>query len=56
MDAPTRVLKTINHEEPDRVPAFERSETAIDPASLNTGGMDYYTIRVVIGPIWVSSP
>ncbi|MHA1652321.1 MAG: uroporphyrinogen decarboxylase family protein [Candidatus Helarchaeota archaeon] len=23
MDAPTRVLKTLNHEEPDRVPAFE---------------------------------
>jgi hypothetical protein len=23
MDAPTRVLKAINHEEPDRVPAFE---------------------------------
>jgi uroporphyrinogen decarboxylase len=27
MDAPTRVLKTINHEEPDRVPAFEAAFT-----------------------------
>ncbi|MHA2384495.1 MAG: DUF3604 domain-containing protein, partial [Candidatus Thorarchaeota archaeon] len=40
----------------------ERSETSIDPSSLNTGGMDYYTIRIVgangrtsyIGPIWVN--
>ena len=27
MDAPTRVLKAINHEEPDRVPAFESAFT-----------------------------
>ena len=27
LDAPTRVLKTINHEEPDRVPAFESAFT-----------------------------
>jgi uroporphyrinogen decarboxylase len=27
MDAPTRVLKTINHEEPDRIPAFESAFT-----------------------------
>ncbi|MGD2072989.1 MAG: hypothetical protein PVG65_05830, partial [Candidatus Thorarchaeota archaeon] len=27
MDAPTRVLKTIAHEEPDRVPAFESAFT-----------------------------
>jgi uroporphyrinogen decarboxylase len=27
MDAPTRVLTTINHEEPDRVPAFESAFT-----------------------------
>jgi hypothetical protein len=40
------------------------SSTPIDPATLNTGGMDYYTIRIVcangrtsyIGPIWVASP
>ena len=40
------------------------SANPVDPSSLNTGGMDYYTIRVVgangrtsyIGPIWVSSP
>jgi len=42
----------------------ERSTNPIDPASLNTDGMDYYAIRVVgangrtsyIGPIWVNSP
>jgi hypothetical protein len=42
----------------------ERSENPINPSSLNTGGMDYYSIRIVgangrtsyIGPIWVSSP
>jgi len=27
MDAPTRVLKALNHEEPDRVPAFESAFT-----------------------------
>ena len=27
MDAPTRVLTTLNHEEPDRVPAFESAFT-----------------------------
>ncbi|MHA2201740.1 MAG: hypothetical protein ACXABN_17855 [Candidatus Thorarchaeota archaeon] len=27
MDAPTRVLKAMNHEEPDRVPAFESAFT-----------------------------
>ncbi|NVM31999.1 MAG: hypothetical protein HWN65_24375, partial [Candidatus Helarchaeota archaeon] len=27
MDAPTRVLKALNHEEPDRVPAFESTFT-----------------------------
>ena len=25
MDAPTRVMKAFNHEEPDRVPAFENA-------------------------------
>lgn len=42
----------------------EHSDNPIDPASLNTGGLDYYCIRVVgangrtsyIGPIWVQSP
>jgi uroporphyrinogen decarboxylase len=27
MDAPTRILKTVNHEEPDRVPGFEAAFT-----------------------------
>ena len=27
MNAPERVLKAINHEEPDRVPAFESAFT-----------------------------
>jgi hypothetical protein len=42
----------------------DQSENPIDPTTLNTGGMDFYTIRVVgangrtsyIGPIWVQSP
>ncbi|MGY5874237.1 MAG: DUF3604 domain-containing protein [Candidatus Thorarchaeota archaeon] len=42
----------------------ERSENPIVPSTLNTGGSDYYTIRIVgangrtsyIGPIWVNSP
>ncbi len=42
----------------------DQSENPTDPATLNTGGMDFYTIRVVgangrtsyIGPIWVQSP
>jgi len=42
----------------------DHSENPIDPATLNTQGMDYYAIRIVgangrtsyIGPIWVSSP
>ena len=42
----------------------DHSENPIDPATLNTQGMDYYAIRIVgangrtsyIGPIWVFSP
>jgi hypothetical protein len=42
----------------------DQSENPIDPTTLNTGGMDFYTIRIVgangrtsyIGPIWVQSP
>jgi len=37
MDAPTRVLKAINHEEPDRVPAFESAFT-------NNSIMNHYGI------------
>jgi hypothetical protein len=40
-----------------------QSDTPVDPSTLNTGGMDFYAIRVVgangrtsyIGPIWVHS-
>ena len=42
----------------------DQSINPVDPDTLNTGGMDYYAIRIVgsngrtsyIGPIWVSSP
>jgi hypothetical protein len=42
----------------------DRSENPVDPDTLNTGGMDYYAIRIIgangrtsyIGPIWVYSP
>ncbi len=42
----------------------DHSSNPIDPSTLNTGGMDYYTVRIVsengrssyIGPIWVTSP
>ena len=42
----------------------DHSTNPVDPNTLNTQGMDYYTIRIVgangrtsyIGPIWVSSP
>ena len=36
MDAPTRVMKTLNHEEPDRVPAYE--------AFTNNAIMNHYGI------------
>ncbi|MHA1906344.1 MAG: uroporphyrinogen decarboxylase family protein [Candidatus Thorarchaeota archaeon] len=39
MDAPTRVLKSLNHEEPDRVPAFESAFT-------NNTIMEHYGIPV----------
>lgn len=39
MDAPTRVLKAINHEEPDRVPAFET-------AFSNNTIMEHYGVPV----------
>ncbi|MHA2295004.1 MAG: hypothetical protein ACXAEU_08685 [Candidatus Hodarchaeales archaeon] len=40
----------------------DHSSNPVDPNTLNTGGMDYYAIRVVgtngrtsyMGPIWVS--
>jgi hypothetical protein len=38
MDAPTRVLKTIAHEEPDRVPAFESAFT-------NNTIMEHYGVQ-----------
>ncbi|TFF89682.1 MAG: hypothetical protein EU548_06870 [Promethearchaeota archaeon] len=42
MDAPTRVLKSINHEEPDRVPAFESAFT-------NDTIMKHYGIKGIGG-------
>ena len=42
MDAPTRVLKAINHEEPDRVPAFESAFT-------NDTILRYHGIKPVSG-------
>ncbi|MCK5240058.1 MAG: hypothetical protein KAR33_10945 [Candidatus Thorarchaeota archaeon] len=41
MDAPTRVLKSLNHEEPDRVPAFESAftnNTIMEHYGVPTGG------------------
>jgi hypothetical protein len=48
MDAPTRVLKTVNHEEPDRVPGFEAAFTnntiishyVVPTSGGLTGGLD----------------
>lgn len=48
MDAPTRVLKSMNHEEPDRVPAFEAAFTnntimahyGVPSTGGLTGGLD----------------
>ena len=39
MNAPERVLKTINHEEPDRVPSFESTFT-------NNSIMKHYGILI----------
>ncbi len=42
MDAPTRVLKTINHEEPDRIPAFESAftnNTIMEHYGISTSGI-----------------
>lgn len=47
MDAPTRVLKTLNHEEPDRIPAYENnfySDTIKNHYGLKSTGssMEYF--------------
>jgi uroporphyrinogen decarboxylase len=42
LDAPTRVLKTLNHEEPDRVPAFESAftnNTIMEHYGVTPGGI-----------------
>ncbi|MFW9850698.1 MAG: uroporphyrinogen decarboxylase family protein [Candidatus Thorarchaeota archaeon] len=42
MDAPTRVLKAINHEQPDRIPAFESAftnNTIMEHYGISTSGI-----------------
>lgn len=56
MDAPERVLKAINHEEPDRVPAFESAFTnntivkhyGIDPKKAGYKGSYEFFLKVGI--------